>query len=91
MLTRLFLLTCALSAGQASDWQLAAPPCSGQELVYSGFFSEEALNAGVQFQHTFKVDTTVLVLEAAPKKLRWPCSLPSPPSSPKRPKCLESR
>jgi len=68
MVATLCLLTCALAAGQAADWQLQPQLARGQELVYAGSFTEEALSPGVQYQHAYKVDSTVLVLEATAQK-----------------------
>jgi peroxiredoxin len=68
MVATLCLLTCALTSGQGTEWQLQPQLTRGQELVYLGSFTEEALSPGVQFQRTCKIDSTVLVLEAAAQK-----------------------
>jgi peroxiredoxin len=86
MLSTLCLLSCALAVGQApdrGDWLLLPQLARGQELVYSGTFTEEALSPGVQFQRAFRVDTTVFVLDVGNPQ----CSLAfltvvSPRSSP---------
>jgi peroxiredoxin len=68
MVATICLLGCALGLGQVGergDWQLLPQMARGQELIYSGSFTEEALSPGVQFQRAFAVDTTVLVLDAA--------------------------
>jgi hypothetical protein len=68
MVATLCLLTCALAAGQASEWQLQPHLARGQELLYKGIFTEEALSPGVQFQQAYNVDTTIFVLDAAAQK-----------------------
>jgi hypothetical protein len=64
----LCLLSCALAIGQVSDWPLQPQLTRGQELVYSGSFTEESLSPGVHFQRGFRVDTTALVLDATAQK-----------------------
>jgi hypothetical protein len=70
MIAKLCLVTCALVVAQPqrAEWQLAPQLIRGQELVYTGTFVEEALVPGVQFQRTFKIETTLLVLDATPQK-----------------------
>jgi hypothetical protein len=70
MVSTLCLLTCALAVGQAPDreWLLVPQLARGQELVYSGTFSEEDLGPGVQLVRAFRVDTTVLVLDVDAQK-----------------------
>src|SRR5437763_988396 len=59
MVATLCLLTCALATAQPprADWLLAPQFVRGQELVYSGSWVEETLNAGVQFHRSYKVET----------------------------------
>jgi len=71
MVPTICLLTCALAAGQPpdrGDWLLTPQLARGQELVYSGSFVEEALSPGVQFQRSYRIDSTVLVLDAKQDK-----------------------
>jgi hypothetical protein len=71
MVPTLCLLTCALVVAQPpnrSEWSLLPQFVRGQELAYSGTFVEEALSPGVQFQRSFKIETTVLVLDTAAQK-----------------------
>jgi peroxiredoxin len=68
MVSTLCLLTCALAIGQVTDrgdWLLVPQLSRGQELIYSGTFNEKALGPNVQFERTFSIDATVLVLDAA--------------------------
>jgi len=51
-----------------SEWSLLPQFVRGQELAYSGTFVEESLSPGVQFQRSFKIETTFLVLDAAAQK-----------------------
>ena len=65
------LLTCALAVAQPADrgdWVLTPQLARGQELVYSGSFVEEALSPNVQFQRSYRIDATVLVLDAKQDK-----------------------
>jgi hypothetical protein len=68
MIATLCCLTCAIATGQVSEWQLQPHLARGQELIYSGTFTEEALSAGVQYQHAYQIESSVLVLDAAPQK-----------------------
>ncbi|HYV34234.1 MAG TPA: hypothetical protein VE988_00935 [Gemmataceae bacterium] len=69
MVATLCLLACAFVAGQVNDWQLQPQLARGQELVYSGSFTEEPLGQGVLFiPRAYKVDTSVFVLEATAAK-----------------------
>ena len=71
MLATFCLLTCALATAQPqsrADWLLTPHLVRGQELVYSGSWSEEALSPGVQFHRSYKVETTLLVFEATAQK-----------------------
>src|SRR5713226_8264399 len=64
MLPTICLLTCALATGQVPDGSLQPQLARGQELVYSGTFTEEWLGKRVQTQHIFRIDATVLVMDA---------------------------
>jgi hypothetical protein len=94
VVTSLCLLTCGLALGQPldrSEWQLAPHLFPGLELVYSGSFSEEALIPGVKFERTYRLDTTIFVMESKPDRwetailtalsLRGPKSGPTSPTS----------
>jgi peroxiredoxin len=70
MVTSLCLLTCALTLGQTgakAEWQLTPQLSPGTELVYSGVYQEETLIPHVQFQRQYRLDATMLVLEANAK------------------------
>jgi peroxiredoxin len=72
MVTSLCLFTCALTLGQPQGqpgWQLAPRLFPGLELVYSGTYKEEALIPGVQFQRSYRLETTMLVLDGPAN--RW--------------------
>lgn len=67
MKTSLFLLACACSLGQPtsrSEWQLAPQLAPGQELVYTGTYTEESLVPNVQFQRQYRLENLIFVLEA---------------------------
>jgi hypothetical protein len=70
MVANFCLLTCALLAAQPpdhSEWLWLPRLSRGQELVYRGSFTEEALGKGVQFSHTYRVENRILVLETPPR------------------------
>jgi peroxiredoxin len=64
MLSTICLLTCTLAIGQVPDGSLQPQLTRGQELVYSGTFTEEWFGKRVQTQHVFRIDATVLVMDA---------------------------
>lgn len=67
MVIKIFLLTCIfvmLQGNAHANWLLAPQFSRGQELVYSGTYTEEALNTGVQFQRQYRLQTRHLVLGA---------------------------
>jgi hypothetical protein len=71
MVAKLCLLTCALTVAQPADradWLLQPQLARGQELVYSGAFTEEAQTPGVQFQRTYRLDLHVFVLDTSTRK-----------------------
>src|SRR5262249_26192482 len=66
----LCLLASALATGQSTSttaWLVMPRLNRGQELVYHGSYAEEALGPGVQFQRSYRLESRVFVLEAAPK------------------------
>jgi peroxiredoxin len=94
VVTSFCLLTCGLALGQPlerPEWQLAPHLFPGLELVYSGSFSEEALIPGVKFERTYRLDSTLFVLESkqdgwqtaflTAMSLRGPKDGPTPPTS----------
>src|SRR5271154_1167765 len=71
MVATLCLLTCALATAQPqnrADWLLVPQLVRGQELVYTGSWVEDSLSPGVQFHRSYKVETTLLVLDTGPQK-----------------------
>jgi peroxiredoxin len=71
MVAKLCLLTCALTVAQPAD--RSELPCQprlvrGQELVYSGSFTEEEQTPGVHFQRSFRLELNVFILDAGPHK-----------------------
>src|SRR5260370_26677065 len=72
MVANLCLVTCALLAAQSaerSDFLLLPRLSRGQELVYRGNFSEEAVGRGVQFSRTYRLETRVFVVETPARGL----------------------
>ena len=69
MLTALCVLTGVLAPAQpasGSDWVVGPRLARGQELVYSGSYSEEAVGNGVKFARSYHLDTRILALDVAP-------------------------
>ncbi|HLN28607.1 MAG TPA: redoxin domain-containing protein [Gemmataceae bacterium] len=67
MVANLCLVTCALIAAQSADrpeWLLSPRLSRGQELVYKGSFAEEALEPGVQFSRSYRLESRLFVMEA---------------------------
>jgi peroxiredoxin len=67
MVATLCLLGCALLPAQPAErpeWLLTPRLGRGQELVYSGTYSEEVIGQGVQFNRSYRLETTVFVLDA---------------------------
>ena len=65
MITSIYLLSCALTLGQATDrteWQLSPQLAPGLELTYTGECLEESLIPNVQHQRLYRFETHVLVL-----------------------------
>jgi peroxiredoxin len=56
-------------AAERSNWPFAPRLVQGQELVYRGTFSEEALGKGVQFNRSYRLENRVLVLDTSPRGL----------------------
>jgi len=68
MVSTLCLLACAFLTGQSPEWQLQPQLTRGQELVYSGAFTEMPLGSGAEVHRSFRVDTNVLVMDSGPQK-----------------------
>src|SRR5437868_11402842 len=65
MVANLCLLTCALVTAQPaerSEWLLFPRLSQGQELVYRGAYSEEALGRDVQFNRSHRLECRLFVL-----------------------------
>src|SRR6266404_1982778 len=72
MVTSFGLLACLLTLGQSSDrteLHLGPHLTTGQEFVYKGTYTEEALIPNVQYQHQYRLETQILVLGAG--KRSW--------------------
>src|SRR5438552_2456793 len=72
MVANLCLFACALLPLQAVDrteWLLTPRLGRGQELVYRGTFTEEALGKGVHFSRSYRLETRVFVLDTPPRGL----------------------
>ena len=72
MVTSICLLTCALTVAQPpsrSEWQLSPQLLAGMELKYTGTYVEEELDPNVRYQRRYRLETTLFVLESAPR--RW--------------------
>jgi hypothetical protein len=72
MNTSIYLLSCALTLAQPrtidkADWQLTPQLAPGLELIYRGEYLDDDLAPHVQRQRKYRLDTTVLVLEAGVK------------------------
>jgi len=70
MITSIYLLACALTLAQPSeraDWQLTPQLATGLELVYRGEYLDEKLIPNVLHQQSYRLDASVLVLEAGEK------------------------
>ncbi len=70
MVTTLTLLTWSLTVGQApdrSEWLLAPQYVPGWELTYAGSYKEKSLIPGVEHRREYRLETTLLVLEASPR------------------------
>ena len=76
MKTTLLLLACACSLGQPtsrSEWQLTSQLAPGQELVYTGTYTEESLVPNVHFQRQYRLESLVFVLDGAARQ--WDVAL----------------
>jgi peroxiredoxin len=72
MIASICLLTCVFAAGQSAgraDWSLLPRLAHGQELVYRGSFTERSLSPNVLFERTYRVETSLFVLDDLPR--RW--------------------
>ena len=66
-MTNLCLITCVLVTAQAaepSEWLLFPRLSRGQELVYRGSFSEEALGHAAQFSRSYQLETRFFVINS---------------------------
>jgi peroxiredoxin len=84
MIATFWLLGCVLAPAQATskplpspaaplragDWVLTPRLSRGQELVYRGTFTEQAVGTRVQFQRTYRVESRFFVLETIPRGMR---------------------
>lgn len=71
MKTSFLLLACACSLGQPtsrSEWQLTPQLAPGQELVYTGTYTEESLVPNVHFHRQYRLETLIFVFEAAARQ-----------------------
>jgi peroxiredoxin len=67
----LLLLACACSLGQPTsrtEWQLTPQLAPGQELLYTGMYTEESLVPNVHFQRQYRLETLIFVLDAAARR-----------------------
>jgi peroxiredoxin len=68
MVVNYCLLTCTLLLAQPperNNWQFAPRLSRGQELVYRGSYSEEAVGNAVQFSRTYRLENRVMILDAS--------------------------
>ncbi len=71
MIKSIYLLSCALTFGQASDrseWLLTPQLAPGLELIYTGTFAEESLIPNVRHQRQYRLETNLLVLDTGVKE-----------------------
>jgi hypothetical protein len=74
MVSTLCLLSCALAMGQTPGRTDLQPQLArGQELVYSGTFTEEWFSKRVQTQRSYRIDATFLVLDANQDQYQLAC------------------
>jgi peroxiredoxin len=67
MVATVCLFTCALAITQPGSGQLVCRLVRGQELVYSGSFTEEATGQNVQLQNSYRLESRLFVLDATPQ------------------------
>jgi peroxiredoxin len=70
MAATLFLFTCAFLPAQPADsspWLFTPRLSQGQELVYNGTFTEEVIGQGVQFNRSYRLETSVFILDTPPR------------------------
>jgi peroxiredoxin len=68
------LAVCALTVAQPGgrdEWLLLPQLARGQEFTYSGWFTEERINAGVRSQSAYRLESTLLVLGGSPSAKKW--------------------
>ena len=63
-------LTVAQPGGR-DEWLLLPQLTRGQEFTYSGWFTEERINAGVRSQSAYRLESTLLVLSGSPGAKKW--------------------
>jgi peroxiredoxin len=69
MVATVCLLTCALATAQPAEggeWQIAPRLQRGEELLYTGTFTEETAGRAVQFSRSDRLELRVFVLDATP-------------------------
>jgi peroxiredoxin len=74
VVTTTCLAVCALTLGQPAgrnEWLLLPQLARGQELTYSGWFTEERINGGVRAQSSYRLESTLLVLGGNPAAKKW--------------------
>lgn len=62
------LLVCAALLAQSpgrSEWLLQPQLTRGQEITYTGWFTEDTMSPGVQRRNSYRLNTSLLVLEAS--------------------------
>src|SRR5262249_21778638 len=70
MVRTICLITCALATAQPAggpEWSLRPTLSRGQELVYRGAYTEEALAKGVQFNRSYRLEARAFVLDVRPE------------------------
>jgi peroxiredoxin len=67
MVTTFCLLTCALATAQPADrseWSLAPNLGRGQELIYTGTFTEKIAGRNTEFVRSYRLETSVFIFGA---------------------------
>lgn len=67
----LCLPVCAFTLAQDTariDWSLSPFLVQGQELVYSGWYTEKTTHAGVHHERAYRFETTLFVQDSSPRK-----------------------
>ncbi|HZU35927.1 MAG TPA: hypothetical protein VFA18_08465, partial [Gemmataceae bacterium] len=66
MVTTLCLFTCALATAQpasSTEWLLRPQLGRGQELVYTGSYTEEVTGRDVRFQRAYHLESRLFVVD----------------------------